>query len=49
VHSIVDVYIVSGSDEYVGKAEIMHAEAKAPPLYRYGCRFTEKKGPWVLQ
>ncbi len=49
VHSIVDVYIVSGRDEHVGKAQIMHAEAKAPPLYRYGCRFTEKTGPWVLQ
>jgi hypothetical protein len=41
--------MVSWRDEIVGKAEIMHAEAKVPPLYRYGCRFTEKKGPWVLQ
>jgi hypothetical protein len=49
VHAILDVYIVSGSDQHVGKAQIMHSEAKAPPLYRYGCRFTEKKGPWVLQ
>jgi DNA-binding response OmpR family regulator len=49
VHSIVDVYMVSGRDDYVGKAEIRHSEAKAPPVYRYGCRFTEKKGPWVLQ
>jgi len=49
VHSIVDVFIVSSHDELVGKAEIMHSEAKAPPIYRYGCRFTEKNGPWVLQ
>jgi CheY-like chemotaxis protein len=48
VHAIVDVDIVSGPDEYVGKAQIMHSDEKAP-LYRYGCRFTEKKGPWVLQ
>jgi CheY-like chemotaxis protein len=48
VHAIIDVDIVSGRDEHVGKAQIMHSEAK-PPLYRYGCRFTEKKGPWVLQ
>jgi DNA-binding response OmpR family regulator len=48
VHAIVDVAIVSGSDQHVGKAQIMHSDAK-PPLYRYGCRFTEKKGPWVLQ
>ncbi len=49
VHSIVDVYMVSSGDEHVGKAEIMHSEAKAGPLYRYGCRFIEKRGPWVLQ
>jgi DNA-binding response OmpR family regulator len=49
VHAIVDVDIVSVRNDHVGKAQIMHSEAKAPPLYRYGCRFTEKKGPWVLQ
>jgi DNA-binding response OmpR family regulator len=49
VHSIVDVYMVSSHDEHVGRAQIMHSEAKAPPLYRYGCCFTEKKGPWVLR
>ncbi len=49
VHSIVDVYMVSSGDEHVGKAEIMHSEAKAGSLYRYGCRFIEKRGPWVLQ
>jgi DNA-binding response OmpR family regulator len=49
VHAIVDVDIVSGRNEHVGKAQIMHSEAKTPPLYRHGCRFTEKKGPWVLQ
>jgi DNA-binding response OmpR family regulator len=49
VHSIIDVYMVSTHDEHVGRAQIMHSEAKAPPLYRYGCRFTEKNGPWVLR
>jgi hypothetical protein len=49
VDSIVDVYMVSSHDEHVGRAQIMHSEAKAPPLYRYGCCFTEKKGPWVLR
>ncbi len=49
VHSIVDVDIVSGRDEHVGKAQIMHSDVGAPALHRYGCRFTEKKGPWVLQ
>jgi len=41
--------MASRGGERVGKAEIVHAEAKAAPLYRYGCRFTEKNGPWVLQ
>jgi DNA-binding response OmpR family regulator len=45
----VEVYILSGRDEFVGKAQIMHADTKAAPLHRYGCRFSEKKGPWVLQ
>jgi CheY-like chemotaxis protein len=49
IHSIVDVYMVARAGERVGKVEIVHAEAKAAPLYRYGCRFTEKNGPWVLE
>lgn len=49
VSSTVEVYMVSVRDEFVGKAQIMHCDAKAAPLHRYGCRFTEKKGPWVLQ
>jgi DNA-binding response OmpR family regulator len=49
VNSTVDVHMVADRDEYVGKAQIMHCDAKAAPLHRYGCRFSEKKGPWVLQ
>jgi len=49
IHSVVDVYMGSGSDEHVGKAEIVHSNGRAAPLCRYGCRFTEKNGPWVLQ
>lgn len=49
LHSALDVYMVSGQDMPVGRAVIMHADAKAAPLYRYGCRFIEKKGTWVLQ
>jgi CheY-like chemotaxis protein len=47
--SIVDVYLTGNGEAYVGKAEIIHADAKAAPLRRYGCRFVEKTGPWVLQ
>ncbi len=49
VHSVVDVYMASGRNEHVGKAEIVHSNDKAAPLCRYGCRFTEKNGPWVLE
>jgi len=47
--SIIDVYLTSRGEEYVGKAKIVHCDSKAAPLRRYGCAFTEKTGPWVLQ
>lgn len=49
IHSLIDVYMESGRDELVGEATIIHSDSQAWPLHRYGCRFTEKKGPWVLQ
>jgi len=47
--SIVDVYLGSSGEDYVGKAKIVHVEPKGGPLRRYGCNFIEKTGPWVLQ
>ena len=47
--SIVDVYLASCGENYVGKARIVHLESNGGPLRRYGCRFIEKTGPWVLQ
>ena len=47
--SIVDVYLTSPAGDYVGKAKIVHADSKGAPLRRYGGRFIEKTGPWVLQ
>lgn len=47
--SIVDVYLTSSGEDYVGKAKIVHADSKTVPLRHYGCRFIEKTGPWVLQ
>jgi len=47
--SIVDVYLTSSGENYVGKARIVHLDSQGAPLHRYGCRFTEKSGPWVLQ
>lgn len=48
-NSILEVYVSAGRDEYVGKAEVLHADGNPAPPHRYGCRFREKVGPWVLQ
>jgi CheY-like chemotaxis protein len=49
VNSIVEVYLTSCGTDYVGKAKIVHSDTTGTPLRHYGCRFTEKTGPWVLQ
>lgn len=49
IGSVVEVYLTSRGEEYVGKAEIVHSNEKTGPLRHYGCRFIEKTGPWVLQ
>jgi hypothetical protein len=46
--SVVDVYLV-GSPEPVGKARIVRSEWQHTEYPRYGCRFVEKTGHWVLQ
>jgi DNA-binding response OmpR family regulator len=49
LHSIVEVYLTSGYEEFVGTARIIHCDTRTAPLLRYGCRFIEKTGPWVLR
>jgi CheY-like chemotaxis protein len=49
LHSIVDVYMAKSGDAYVGKAEIIQSDSNSAPLRRYGCRFTDKSGDWVLR
>jgi len=44
-NSIVEVYMTSFGQEYVGKARIVSFGSKAAPLRHYGCRFIEKTGP----
>jgi CheY-like chemotaxis protein len=46
--SIVDVYLASNGEDRVGKAQVIHAHSKGEFRF-YGCRFTEKTGPWVLK
>ena len=47
--SVVDVYLVGGQEELVGKARIIRSEWTETPYPRYGCRFTEKASHWVLE
>lgn len=47
--SVLDVYLTACREEFVGKARIVHSNAKAAPLWHYGCQFIEKIGHWVLQ
>ena len=49
INSIVDVYMTSCGEDYVGKAKIIFSDMKAAPVRHYGCCFLEKTGPWVLQ
>ena len=48
IGSIVEVSLTNPSVP-VGKAEVMRSEWQDTELPRYGCRFTEKSGTWVLQ
>ena len=40
---------LTNSPSTVGKAKVMRAEWQDTNYPRYGCRFTEKNGTWVLQ
>jgi len=45
---IVDVYLTTHGEIHVGKAKVVHADSKGRQIRSYGCCFTEKTGPWVL-
>ena len=47
--SIVEVFLVTGEERSVGRARAVSAEWRDTPLPRYGFRFLEKPGQWVLQ
>lgn len=49
VNSNLAVYLTSPDEKYVGKVRVVHSDAQGNKLHRYGCVFTEKTGPWVLQ
>jgi CheY-like chemotaxis protein len=47
--SIIDVYMVSGRDKYVGRVRVVRAEDRPGSSRAYGFRFVEKTGEWILQ
>jgi CheY-like chemotaxis protein len=49
IDSVVDVYLVTGGEQFVGKARVIRSEAEETPYPRYGFRIVEKAGDWVLQ
>jgi DNA-binding response OmpR family regulator len=48
-NSIVDVYMTTYDEVFVGKAKVVHSDSKGASIRHYGCRFLEQTGPWVLQ
>lgn len=49
VNSNLAVFLTTPEEKYVGKAKIVHSDGQSAKLRSYGCMFTEKSGPWVLQ
>lgn len=49
VNSNLSVFLAGPDERYVGKARVVHSDSQGTTLRRYGCVFTEKIGPWVLQ
>ena len=49
VNSSLAVFLTGPDERHVGKARIVHSDSQDAKLRRYGCVFTDKTGPWVLQ
>src|SRR6267378_3164566 len=49
IDSLMEIYLMEPGEQYVGKARAVRSESSVTPSTRYGFRFMEKKGPWVLE
>jgi DNA-binding response OmpR family regulator len=47
--STIEVYLTSGGTKFVGKARVIWFDGCNTPYPRYGFRFVEKDGDWILQ
>jgi CheY-like chemotaxis protein len=49
IDSVVDVFLIGAKEQYVGKARTVRCEPPSALGMRYGFRFTEKSGKWILE
>ena len=47
--SLVQVFLLSGGEQFVGSARVVRSEATDTPYPRHAFLFVEKSGQWVLQ
>ena len=48
-HAVVNVYVLSGDEELIGKAKVVRTEWAGTQYPRYAFEFTEAVSNWVLQ
>lgn len=46
--SMIEVRLVSGGANFIGKARVVRSEDRETPYPRYGFQFVEKDGAWIL-
>jgi DNA-binding response OmpR family regulator len=47
--STIEVHLVSGGAQFVGKARVVRSEGHGTPYPLYAFRFVHKEGDWILQ
>jgi hypothetical protein len=47
--SVVNVFLLSGGEQFVGTTRVIRSDSTDTPYPRYAFRFVEKSGEWVLQ
>jgi DNA-binding response OmpR family regulator len=48
IKSTVEVYLISGGTQFIGKALVLRRDACDTPYPRYAFQFVEKQGQWIL-
>jgi DNA-binding response OmpR family regulator len=48
-NSVIEVSLAREGPQFTGRARVIHRERNQTPYQRYGLRFEEKSGVWILQ